>query len=81
MWRNSVTIGAVPALQRHEVNRLLHGSSHHAQHDLRRLDVLVVPFAPAVGMTVLVRVLALEEPRRRRPVLVARQGGSPYGRE
>ena len=48
---------------------------HHTEHDARRVAALVV--ALPVGLAVLVGVLALEQPRRRRPVLVPRQRPPP----
>ena len=73
-WCRSILAGVVPALQGREVDRSLHGPRHHAQHDLGRLVVAVTVVAVPLRLAELVGVLALEQPRGRRPVLVAGQG-------
>lgn len=64
-----------------EAELLLHRLHGYAQHDLwRGLGSLLV--APAVGLTVLVEALALEQPRCGGPVLVAWQrGGADRGEQ
>ncbi|WP_270849508.1 hypothetical protein [Candidatus Collinsella stercoripullorum] len=59
---------------------LLHRLRHHAEHDPGR-GVRLRVVALALGLAELVGVLALEQPRRRRPVLVARERSRADGRE
>lgn len=72
------TIGAAALA---EVELLLHRLHRHTQHDFGR-GVAALLVAPAVGLTVLVEALALEQPRCGGPVLVAWQrGGADRGEQ
>jgi hypothetical protein len=78
-WARS-TGGSVLLHGRGEVELPLHRLGHDAKDDVRNIADFVLLTA-AVGLAVLVWVLALEEPCRGGPVLVACKGGSADGRE